>query len=749
VSEPTTSLPLGRVAGQPPPRTQLGTRGAIRHAWLKPIGVLGAMACLAWAVLDGQFRDAEGFPSGEIVVPIAVGLALLVVTWAATSTWAGASRWLAVALVGQAVALQIIDAGQLIHYQHYRLTAASLVWLVLFSIQAALVIVGLRQRWRQLASWFVKTLPGWRLPATGLAVLVSAAALSREPVAYATEVPFATLVELVNLGTIVLLAAALPSDALPTVQGWIDRLLGPPVPDGVTASRGLDRFAWLAAAWVTAVSAVLAAFIYERHPHVPDEVIYLYPARYFAHGMLTMPAPPVPTAFEVYLMDVVNGRWFSPVQPGWPALLAIGELANLAWLIDPILAGVNILLGYLLLRAFYDRRTTRLVTLLLCTSPWFLFMGMNFMTHMSTLACALAPAVMLVYARRTAHVRWALLAGALVGYGALIRQLDGLLVGAVLGLWLIGSVLPDFRRGERRMEQLRLVVGFGLAAGLVSALWLPINLYLTGSPTAFPLEAYLDRTFGPGRNALGFGPNRGFGWQLQPLPGHTPLNAALNDLLNLFSVNIELLGWATGSICILAALVFSGRLRRREWLAVASIVVVVGTYSLYWYSGGPDFGARYWFVVIVPFAVLIARALLELDREFPARALAAGLVLCGIAVVVYIPWRSFDKYHHYLHMRPDLPALAEAHSFGRSLVMVRGEEQPDYASAIIYNPLDLQADAPVYVHERGPQIDAAIIQALQDRPVWIVDGPTLTNAGYRIAFGPLNGPDALRQLDSP
>jgi hypothetical protein len=45
-------------------------------------------------------------------------------------------------------------------------------------------------------------------------------------------------------------------------------------------------------AWVTAVAVVLAIFSYERHPHIPDEVAYVYHARYFAEGMLSMPVPP-------------------------------------------------------------------------------------------------------------------------------------------------------------------------------------------------------------------------------------------------------------------------------------------------------------------------------------------------------------------------------------------------------------------------------------------------------------------------
>jgi hypothetical protein len=120
-----------------------------------------------------------------------------------------------------------------------------------------------------------------------------------------------------------------------------------------------------------------------------------------------------------------------------------------------------------------------------------------------------------------------------------------------------------------------------------------------------------------------------------------------------------------------------------------------------------------------------------------ARATAAVAALCLLAIVNYIPWRSLDKYYHYLRMRPDVRILAQSHHFGRSLILVRGEGFPDYASAAIYNPIDLKADAPVYAWDRNPAVRAEVLRIYADRPVWIVDGPTLTHAGYRIAAGPL------------
>ena len=63
---------------------------------------------------------------------------------------------------------------------------------------------------------------------------------------------------------------------------------------------------------------------------------------------------------------------------------------------------------------------------------------------------------------------------------------------------------------------------------------------------------------------------------------------------------------------------------------------------------------------------------------------------------------------------------------------------PDYQSAWVYNPLDPQADAPIYAWDKNPLVRAQVLQAYPDRPVWIVNGPTVTRAGYQVLAGPLS-----------
>jgi hypothetical protein len=670
-------------------------------------------------------------------------------------SWSRFAAWLGVALAGQLAALCTIDAGPLLHYQHYRLPGRLLAagdgWLLLvLAVQVLLVAAGYRTRWQPLLAWLRRSFRPWQLVVLGLVFFLPVAPVSAQPASYAAELAFAGFLQFLGLATIILVAWSLPANAVAWLQGKLERLIGNSVGRQGGVPR-LDRFAWLAAIWLTVLCATLAILSYQRHPHVTDEVAYLLQARMLASGRLSLPAPPVPDAFGFYLMEFRGDRWYSVMPPGWPAMLAVGVRLGIPWLVNPILAGVNVLLAYLFVQEIYDRGLARMVVLLLCASPWFIFMGMNFMSHTFTLTCALVAAVGVARARRTGLAVWAALAGAMVGIGSIIRPLDGLIVGVLVGLWAIGI-------GGRRLNAPS-VAALALSTLLFAAAVLPYNKALTGSPLLLPLNAYFDEHFGPGSNDYGFGPNRGLGWPLDPNPGHSPVDGLINADLNSFSLNAELFGWSTGSLLLAAVAVFAGQRRKSDVWMMAVIAAVFVALFFYYYSGGPDFGPRYWYLMIIPCVALTARGMQELGMRIGGtgniRVTAAAGVLCLMALVSYVPWRAVDKYAHFWGMRPDVRVLAEKYDFGRSLVLIRGDSHPDYTSAAIYNPLDFGDAVPIYAWDRDPGTRNAVLTAFADRPVWLVDGPTLSGQGYRVVAGPmlatdiLTGAVSLPQASSP
>ncbi len=621
--------------------------------------------------------------------------------------------WCALAVLGQAAQLGITKAGPFVTYQHIRMPEApGATWwgcVAVLAFQALLVLFALfagpHRRWSEWGTWLARQLKPWQFLALASVLVVSRAKIARPPEAYVAEIAVSSVLALLALATWILAAQAMPRSALDRFDARVERLLGRT--NAAPQPGGPDRFAWTVAAFAALTTALLAYFVYERHPHVPE-------------------------AFDVDLMLQVGTRWFSPVPPGWPIALAAGAYFGVAWLVNPLLSGLSILLAYAFVRELCCRRSARLFVLLLALSPWFLFLGMSFMTHTWTNCCALLAALGVARARRTKPVAWTLLAGVGIGIVSWIRPLDGLVLAGLLGLWSIGF-------GGARLPW-RAITGLIVSTAAVGALVLPYNKELTGNPMRHPIMDYVDRVYGPGKNDLGFGPDKGLDWGgLDPWPGHTPFQALVNSQFNVFALDAELFGWSAGAMLILGlAFLWSPR-RQLVRICGAAILAIVCANGLYWFSGGPDFGARYWYMAIVP-CILLACASFEALRErltiHAPRAQVALALACFSALVTFIPWRSFDKYFHYRGMQPGIRELADANRFGRSVVLIRGERHPDYASAMAYNPLDWEADAPIYAWDRGIGVRKALFAHYTDRPVWIVNGPTRTGRGFEIVAGP-------------
>lgn len=703
---------------------------------------------ILWASLSGNFRSGENILTAGFCLPLAFGLGLMTVGGFINTRLKSFGFWLSSALIGQAVSLQMINAGRFIHFQHYRslteLLGQDAFLLIVLAIQTVFVAFGIGRRRTAIINWLGENFKLWQLISIAAFLILAGAAVTRDVSIYATSLLFAAVVQLVNLANIVLVALSLPNESL----GWLRERMESFLAAKGSEKRGLDKFSMLAALWVVVLAGALSFFVYQAHPSVPDEVQYLFQAKYFAAGQLTTNAPLVPEAFSMYMIPHDEAQWFSIFPPGWAAMLAIGVKFNIVWLINPLLGALCVLLTYSFLQEIYSRRLARISILLMCCSPWFIFMSMSLMSHLCTLACALTAAVLFLRAIKTGKIFYVFAAGLAIGILSLVRPLDALIAAAALGLFL----LYNFENWKKKITG-----GAVLTAGtmVTAALIFPYNKLITGSAALFPLEAYYTKYFWAGANSLGFGASRGMNWGLDAFPGHSPLEAVVNSALNIFSLNTELFGWSVGSLLLAACFVFSGACRKHDVWAFGSIGIIVFAYSLFWYHGGPDFGARYWFLTIVPLVALTARAIEWLGAKTDSNAasqlnpriVAAVVMLCILSVLNYFPWRTLDKYYHYLGMEPGIANLAQEHNFGKSLVLIRGAEHPDYQSAWIYNPLNFEGDVPLYAHDKSPEIRAELLKAYGERPVWILDGPTRTGSGYKIVAGPLNSNELSLQTN--
>lgn len=670
-------------------------------------------------------------------------LDLVVIGVTRHATFTAAARWFLLLGAGHAATLLLTRAGPTLRYQHLpsfsELVSSPVrgVLLLVLVLQALFVVGSLHRRRTELPG-IVK---GWRLVLFLGMWFLSSATIGRPVLGYPQELILAFFLQALHACTLLLAILSIPADVAARVAARVRRRFAPPAAEGDGRRRVVDRFVLGCAIVSTVAAAALAWGVYERHPHVPDEVAYLLQARTFAEGWLALPTPPVPEAFDTYLSDFGPRGWTIAVPPGWPAALAVGVAVGAGWLVNPLLAGLNVILAALVLSRLYDRGTTRWAVLLLATSPWHLFLGMSYMTHMWTLACALLATLGVLRARETDQARWAWLGGLALGVMGVTRQLDAMILALLLGVWAIGL-------GGRRLRTTA-IAGLVLGGALGASPVLAYNKYLTGNALTFPVMEFISARYGPGANAYGFGPDRGLGWPLDPRPGHDVLDGLLNTNLNVTAMHADLFGWPIGSL-VLVFLVLVTRVRGSDRLMVVACVTVAGAYFFNYFSGGPDFGARYWHLMAVPLAALTARGAGIVGRglggpagEGRAHLGLAFLVVTGL--VLFTPWRSLDKYRHYRGMRPDIRRLAEEVPFGPSLVLIRGRDMPDYASAVVYNPPTVMSPGPVYAWDRSPAVRSRLLEAYPDHRVWVVSGPSETGAGYRVDAGPLS-PAQAREI---
>lgn len=685
--------------------------------------------------------------NAKICFPIAVSIGILTVFGFAGTRWRRFSRWTALGLIGQAASLQIINAGNLIHFQNYETFADQInkngAFLLILILQGVIVLNGFKKNRVFIKKWLFENFRIRQIVCIGVFLFLSGAAVTPDLAVYGSSLLFAAIIQSINLANIMLIALSVPENPLEKFRLRLESFFAGKIK---ISSVSFEKFPVLAAAWIFLISAFLNVFVYERQAHVPDETQYLFQAKYLAAGQLTVNAPPVPEAFALYMIPERENQWFGIFSPAFPAMLAAGEKLNVIWLVNPVLAAGCVIIAYIFFRELYSKKFAAIAVFLLVCSPWFIFMAMSFMSHIFTLFGSLAAAVFLLKAFKKPNGIYIFAAGLMIGIVSLTRPLDGAVIAILLIFW---TILQSVSIKTKILNSTVLTAGVLAAASLI----FPYNRAVTGDALLLPMDFYYDKYFGKGVMSLGFGENRGLGWELDAFPGHSPLEAVLNASLNIFSVNIELFGWATGSLFLCVAFIFGGNNKKRDVWALVSLAVIVFAYSFYWYHGGPDFGARYWFLAIIPLVALTVRGLEFLSltfeaggkKQFNSRLVFAAGVLSLMSLVNYLPWRALDKYHNYLGIRPDIAAFAKSADLKNSLILIRGAESPDYQAAWIHNPLDFQADAPVFARDKNAEIRKKLLEKYAARKVWILNGPTVTGNGYEVVEKAIDAAELLNR----
>lgn len=207
---------------------------------------------------------------------------------------------------------------------------------------------------------------------------------------------------------------------------------------GTTSLQWHHFMAMLIVAFVFFMSGLVSEEVFERLPHLEDELAYLYQARVFAGGNLVVESPqPANAYWQPFVVDSseTNNR-FSKYTPGWSALLAIGVLFGYEQIINIFLSALTVALVYRLGREIFNPDVGLIAALLTAFSPMALLLNGTLMSHTSGLFFT----TLFIYAYwrlekgKHAH-KWGMIAGISLGILASTRPLTTLGIGLPFIAW--------------------------------------------------------------------------------------------------------------------------------------------------------------------------------------------------------------------------------------------------------------------------------------------------------------------------
>ena len=406
---------------------------------------------------------------------------------------------------------------------------------------------------------------------------------------------------------------------------------------------------------LTVASVVVMLVVFVGNPHLVDEIAQLFHARVFAAGRLAAPAPEPPGAFLITHTWITPAGWVSQYPPGHTLILALGLLARAEWLINPLQAGLSLILVYLVARGLYGRRTALAAAVLWALSAWVMFMSGTYMNHVTATSLTLAAAALVVAPRRV-NARHAVAAGLVLAACAATRPLDAVAAAVVPIVWIVL---------QRRWT---LVPWMVLGGTPVMLLWGYLNWRIYGNPLTLGYTAV-------------YGAEHGLGFHSDPWGRpYTPLMGLSNMAIAIRRLHIYLYEWPIPALLPLAIWgVAARRLTWRDLLVACGVAAAPVLYFFYWHSGfylGPRF-----YYVVAPFLVIgMARAWRwgwVSARRLRMPFLRADVALATAAVVVVgwgwigiLPkrWDSYSTGLATLKLHPER-ALA-ARSVTHALVLV-------------------------------------------------------------------------------
>lgn len=492
---------------------------------------------------------------------------------------------------------------------------------------------------------------------------------------------------------------------------------------GRAAGRKLMRplfpewaFVALCFLYFTALAALLSGLLFHHVPHINDSMNQYLHAKFIASGHVSIASHPLKEFFDTGWM-VNDGRWYSAYSPGHMLFLALGHLAGLPWLVNPILGGFTVIALYALARELYGKATAVIAALLACLSPFMLVMSAEYMNHVATL---LFTTLFIFYFMRTLRTRRlgdSMLAGAAFGVVAVTRPFTA------LGIALPYATLGLYRLCRNFRPHIAPFGGMACVIALFAFFHGWWNVQTTGDFFELAYHRLLGDAHLPG---LGRDP-----WGAP----HTLASGLVLTADRLIDMNRMLFEWRVPSLAFVLMLFLSGTAARRDWLLLATYFSLALVY-IFFQGKGTAFGPRYHYEAVGALVILTAagitrlpyilRSCLDLRMDTPTVYGSYALLVLALFAVSWpgtLPprWRQYSyhysegNYDYYLEITRSVRTPA--------LVFVPEAPWPNPGAylfvAFTLPPAD---DAPIIFARDKKEHNKALIDYYPCRHAYVRDG---------------------------
>ena len=341
---------------------------------------------------------------------------------------------------------------------------------------------------------------------------------------------------------------------------------------------------------------VISHTLFDGVPGTYDGCMYMFQARLFSHGMLSAEIPPEPQFFKNVLV-ILSDKWYTQFPPGFPAVLTLGVLLRIPWIVNPLLGALTIGGIYLIANELYGKNIAKLSALLACTSSFFLFMSSEFMAHTSTLFFITTAFLSFVWmVKKKRPLLSAMVCGTALGIALLCRPYTTAWICVYLGIAAIVM--------RKQLSIRHILIGAVplIAAGLA---FLAYNAATTGHPLLFGYIASHGKEHLPGFHQDP--------WMEKP---HTIIQGLKYLIGNLNGLNYYLFEWPVPSLFFVALYLTFGKKETWDWMLVGWLSSLFVGHVFYFFNEF-HLGPRFVYETL-PAAILLTSKGIAISTQFLA-----------------------------------------------------------------------------------------------------------------------------------